>query len=242
MRRTLLITGGALFLAVAALFGFLLYVLLASGNPTYWAGDIAAFERLDVSNPPPRGAVLFVGDANVRQWNTLARDMAPIPVVKRGFGGAQIAHVTYYIPRIIVPYKPSAIVLIAGQADMSDEGGRRPEDVLDDFQHFIAALRKARVTVPVYYVSIHPQPMRTSRWLGAKRANSLINAYIQHDPSLHYIDVASVLSNGADEANDEYFKWDGLSLNAKGYAIMTARIKAALLSDGYGKLTVSPTN
>ena len=240
MRRTLVIIGGMFILAVVALFGFLLYVLLASGNPTYWAGDISAFERLDVSNPPPRGAVLFVGDANVRQWKTLGRDMAPILTVARGFGGAQIAHVTYYIPRIVAPYKPGAIVLIAGQADLSDEGGRRPEDVLDDFRAFVAALRKAHIMAPVYFVSIHPQPMRQSRWLGAKRANALIGAYIREDPSLHYIDVASVLSNGADKANEDDFRWDGLSLNVRGYALMTARIKPVLLADGYGKSLASP--
>lgn len=240
MRRTLVMIGGSVFLAVVALFGFLLYVLLASGNPTYWAGDIAAFERLDVSNPPPRDAVLFVGDSNVRKWETLGADMAPISVIRRGFGGAQIAHVTFYIPRIVAPYKPAAVVLIAGQADLSDEGGRRPEDVLDDFRAFVAALRKARVMAPVYFVSIPPQPMRQSRWLGAKRANALIEAYIRSDPSLYYIDVASVLSNAVDQANDDDFRWDGLSLNAKGYALMTARIKAALLADGYGKRPASP--
>lgn len=240
MRRTLVMIGGTVFLALVALFGFLLYVLLASGNPTYWAGDISAFERLDVSNPPPRNAVLFVGDSNVRQWETLGADMAPISVIKRGFGGAQIAHVTYYIPRIVAPYKPAAIVLIAGQADLSDEGGRRPEDVLDDFKAFVVALRKARVEAPVYYVSIHPQPMRQSRWLGAKRANALIEADIHRDPSLHYVDVASVLSNGADQVNEDDFRWDGLSLNAAGYALMTVRIKAALLADGYGKRPASP--
>lgn len=240
MRRTLVIIGGVFFLAVAALFGFLLYVLLASGNPTYWAGDISAFERLDVSNPPPRNAVLFVGGANVRQWKTLARDMVPVPIIRRGFGGAQIAHVTYYIPRIVAPYKPAAIVLIAGQADLSDESGRRSEDVLNDFKAFVVALRKARISAPVYFVSLHPQPMRQSRWLGAKRANALIEAYIKTDPSLHYIDVASVLSNGADRANDDDFRWDGLTLNAKGYALMSARIKSVLLAAGYGNTRVSP--
>jgi lysophospholipase L1-like esterase len=240
MRRSLFLIGGVVFLAVAALFGFLLYVLLASGDPTYWAGDIAAFEKLDVSNPPPRNAVLFVGDSTVRHWDSLAADMAPITIIRRGFGGAQIAHVTYYIPRIVAPYRPAAIVLIAGEADLSDEGGRRPEDVLDDFKAFVAAVRKAQITAPVYFVSIHPQPMRSSRWLGAKRANALIDAAIRGDPSLHYIDIASVLSNGADKANDDYFRWDGLSLNAKGYALMTARIKAVLLAAGYGQAPGSP--
>ncbi|MES1991526.1 MAG: GDSL-type esterase/lipase family protein [Pseudomonadota bacterium] len=233
MRRTVLMIGGLIFLAASALFGFLLYVLLSTGDPTYWAGDIAGFERRDVSNPPPRGAVLFLGDDDVRQWNSLARDMAPIPVIARGFGGAQISHITYYIPRIVVPYRPRAIVLMAGSSDMSGAHERRPEDVLADIEAFVTTLRKAHVTAPVYFVSILPEPMRQSRWLGRKRANALVAAYAAKDKSLHFIDVAPAFTTGADVANDEMFDWFGLDLNGQGRAVLAASIKDILLRDGY---------
>ena len=236
MRRTVLMIGGLVFLAASALFGFLLYVLFSTGDPTYWAGDIAGFERRDVSNPPPRGAVLFLGDDDVRQWAGLARDMAPIPVIARGFGGAQISHITYYIPRIVVPYRPRAIVLMAGSSDMSGAHERRPEDVLADIEAFVVALRKAHVTAPIYFVSILPEPMRQSRWLGRKRANALVTAYAAKDQSLHFIDVAPALTTGADVANDKMFDWFGLDLNTQGRAVVGAAIKAQLVHDGYAQL------
>ena len=64
MKRTFVVLGIAFGVAVAALFAFLIYVLLASGDAKYWEGEIAAFERRDVSNPPPENAVLFVGGWN----------------------------------------------------------------------------------------------------------------------------------------------------------------------------------
>lgn len=235
MKRTLVMIGGAFGLAVLALFGFLLYVLLASGDPTYWAGEIAAFERRDVSNPPPRDAVLFVGDDDVRLWDTLAFDMASISIIARGFGGAQISHVTYYIPRIVAPYHPRAIVLMAGESDMSDVRGRRPEDVLDDFKNFVVALRKAGVSAPVYFVSILPQPMRTSRWLGAKRANALIEDFSKTESDIHFIDATAGLIDSNDNVRREMFRWDGLSLSAAGRAAIAEKIKPVLLEAGYGE-------
>lgn len=233
-------TGVAFGLAVLALFGFLLYVLLASGNPDYWEGEIAAFERLDVSNPPPHDAVLFVGGDDVRLWDTLAADMAPIPVIARGFGGAQIAHVTHYIPRIVAPYHPRVIVLLAGEADISDVRGRRPEDVLDDFKTFVTTLRAKGVTVPVYFAAIHPQPMRASRWYGAKRANELIKDYTKTAPGVHFIDIASGMFDRNDEIRGELFRWDGLSLDAQGYALIGQKIKATLAAAGISRDGTAP--
>jgi hypothetical protein len=240
MRRLFVMIGAAAGLAVLALFGFLLYVLLASGDPRYWEGEIAAFERLDVSNPPPRDAVLFVGGDDVRLWDTIATDMAPLPIVARGFGGAQIAHVTYYIPRIIAPYHPRVIVLIAGEADISDVRGRRPEDVLDDFKKFVVALRAKGITAPVYFASIHPQPMRASRWYGAKRANELIADYEKTAPGLHYIDIASGMFDKNGDIRGDLFRWDGLSLNAAGYALIGEKIKAALAAAGIVREGAAP--
>lgn len=234
MGRTLVMIGAALGFVVVAFFGFLVYVLLASGNPAYWEGDIADFERRDVSNPPPAGAVLFVGADDVRLWATLAADMAPVRVVRRGFGGAQIAHITHYATRIVTPYRPRAIVFMAGEADLSDVRGRRPEDVLADFTAFVGALRGHGLRAPIYFVSIRPSPMRLSRWYGAKRANALIEAYTKSEAGLRYIDAASAMFGADGSIRRDLFRWDGLSLNASGYALLAGAIRPALLGDGLG--------
>ena len=234
MGRLFVMIGAGIGLAVVVLFSFLLYVLLASGNAEYWNGDIAAFERRDVSNPPPRDAVLFVGADDVRLWETLPYDLAPVPVIQRGFGGAQIAHITHFAPRIVFPYRPRAIVMMAGEADLSDVRGRRPEDVLSDFKGFVATLRGHGISAPIYFVSIRPSPMRSSRWLGALRANALIQDYEKTGPNLYYIDVASAFFDGSNNLRRELFRWDGLTLNEKGYALLGQIIKPILIKAGYG--------
>lgn len=240
MRRSFISIGLVLFLSVFALFSFLVYVLLASGDPQYWRAEIAEFERRDISNPPPEGAILFVGGRDVRLWHNLAADMAPLTIINRGFGDAQIAHVTYYVSRIVEPYRPRAIVLMAGEADLADVRGRRPEDVLDDLKEFLAKLRAEGIQAPVYFVSIRPSPMRSSRWFGMRRANGLVEEYAKGEKGVHYIEAGAPFLDERGNVRDELFRWDGLSLSAEGYAVLASRIKPVLLRDGLHKAPAPP--
>src|SRR5690349_7385030 len=47
-----------------------------SGQPAAlpFASEIAAFEAADRTNPPPTGAILFIGSSSIRLWKTLAAD------------------------------------------------------------------------------------------------------------------------------------------------------------------------
>lgn len=232
MNRLIVVFGGGFLLLLLAMFGFLIHVLLASGDASYWETEIAAFERRDVSNPPPPDAVLFLGGRSLRRWSTIERDMAPYLTINRGFGGAQVAHITHYASRIAAPYRPAAIVIIVGADDLADVHGRRPEDVLKDFVELLQTLRKDGVEAPVFFVSIPPQPMRTSRWYGMARANELVEKYTKSDPSVHFIDVTKdlLLPNG--KVNVDYFRWDGLTLSGAGYQVLSRHIKPALAAAG----------
>lgn len=224
---------------VVALFAFLIYVLLASGDPAYWEAEIAAFERRDVSNPPPAGAVLFIGGRDVRLWPRLAEDMAPMPVIQRGFGGAQISHVTHYIHRIVLPYRPRAVVVMAGDADLADVYGRRPEDVLDDFRTLALSLRAEGLAAPIYFVSIRPQPARKERWYGAVRANALIADFVAGQRDMHFIDASTAMLDATGTIRTDLYRWDGLTLNDRGYAALASVVRPVLIDAGYGGLRSS---
>ena len=228
MARLFVGLGAAIGFAALVIFVFLVYVLLASGQASYWEGDIAEFERRDISNPPPTGAILFVGDRDIRRWDSLSADMAPMAVVQRGFGGAHLAHLTHYAARIIKPYDPAAIVVMAGGADLADVRGYRPEDVLEDFKIFVSAVRAHGIMAPIYFVSIRPSPLRESRWFGAKRANRLIETYANSTNGLHYIDVANDMFAADGSMRSELFNWDGLSLSEEGYALLAKKIRPVL--------------
>lgn len=229
MPRTLIRFGAGLGFAVVALFGFLVYILFAEGDPDHWAGEIAEFARQDISNPPPKGALLFVGGSDLRQWESLLQDMAPLKVINRGFGGARVSHLTHYASRIIKPYAPQAIVVMAGDEDLADVRGYRPEDLQRDLDVFLSAIRAHGVEAPVIFVSVRPSPMREARWLASKRANVLIQELADAHAGVYFIDVASGMFEADETLREALFRWDGLTLTDEGYAHVRGVLYPALM-------------
>ncbi|WP_422004979.1 GDSL-type esterase/lipase family protein [Pyruvatibacter mobilis] len=220
---------------ILAVFGFLVYVLLASGEAEYWAGEIAEFERLDVSNPPEAGQIVFAGGGTIRKWETLARDLAPLPVLNRGFGGAHVSHVAAYAPRIILPYGPRAVVISAGADDLADVGGKPADEVEADMAALISILRPAGLgpddDPQVYVLSIPPQPMRKARWAAFAQANTQLSAMAAATPGVHFIDISTPMLTADGRIDESLFRWDGLTFNDAGYDLIGQLVRARLARD-----------
>ena len=68
-----------------------------SEDPLVWASDIETFTERGVGEPE---SLLFVGSSSIRFWGELAKDMTPVPVINRGFGGSKIGDVVHYLSLI----------------------------------------------------------------------------------------------------------------------------------------------
>src|SRR5262245_58821598 len=107
-----------LLFAVAAVIALRFTLKIHRDDSTVWAGDVGRFDELDRAGVPAN-AIVFTGSSSIRYWATLARDMSPLPVLNRGFGGSQLHDVTYYAERAVLRYQPKTIVLYAGENDMA---------------------------------------------------------------------------------------------------------------------------
>jgi hypothetical protein len=76
-----------------------------------WENDIREFEKLDKSEKYSPDALLFTGSSSIRMWTTLETDMAPFPVIQRGYGGARLSDFAVYAGRIIAPHPCRAILI-----------------------------------------------------------------------------------------------------------------------------------
>jgi lysophospholipase L1-like esterase len=138
--------------------------------------------------------------------------------------------VNQYASRIIIPYRPRAVVLYAGDNDLSWPWSKPPEQVFGDFSQFVDIIHSQLPETWVYYVSIKPSILRSGNWQKMKKTNELIAAYISTQPRVQFIDVDEAMLDAQGEPRAELFRWDGLHMNAKGYALWTSIIKPVLLN------------
>ena len=214
---------------VASLMGltFACQLLAAEkAGPERWQKAISAFEAADKANPPPQGAILFIGSSTIVRWKTLAQDFPEHQVINRGFGGSQIADSVFYADRIVIPYRPRLIVLRAGGNDI--HAGKTPEQVLADFKSFVEKVRTKLPEVRIAYLTINASPSRWANAEGEKKANQLIKEYILVGKNLAYIDTFDATLDANGKPREELFVKDRLHFNEEGYKVLTSIVRRHL--------------
>lgn len=239
MSRKLQYSAGLLAIVLLALswFGFRLYQELnkrGSEDPHVWEADIVALEAAAKLSPPPSNAIVFVGSSSIRFWSSLAEDMAPLPVIQQGFGGAKLNDVVHYADRLVSAHDPAGVVLFAGSNDMTPGSVKTPEHMLRNYKTFVSRVRAANPGLPIYYIAITPSPRRWEIWPHAQAANVLIKHYSEETEGLFYIDTGPALMNAAGVPDEENYLLDGLHLSEQGYRIWTSIIRPRLLEDFSG--------
>lgn len=211
---------------------YLAYLGRAGADPAFFASEIDAFVEADREHPPAPGQIVFVGSSSIRFWTSLEEDMRPLPVVRRGFGGAQLVHLIHEAGRVVIPYAPRAVVVYAGDNDIG--AGKSAEQVVADFDALLAKLRAALPETDVWFLSIKPSRLRWSLWPEIQRANEAIRSRAEADPLLRHLDVGSALLGDDGLPEPANYRFDGLHLSPEGYAVWTAIVKPALL-EAYGE-------
>lgn len=199
-------------LMILLLIGWGLYHKLA---PYRWEGAIRAFEAQDRQSPPPPGGVLFVGSSSIRLWETLETDFPGIPVIKRGFGGSQMADLLFFADRVIVPYRPKVVMVYEGDNDIYF--GKTPERVLEEFRRLVQKIQAALPETRIAFIAIKPSPQRWAKIAAIQQANTLIRNYIETDPRLTFIDVFTPMLDQQGQPRPDLFMADQVHLNANGY-------------------------
>lgn len=193
-----------------------------------WEQEILKFEQFDNSETYPKESVIFAGSSSIRLWSTLKEDMAPYPVIQRGYGGAKLSDFAVYADRLFDPHPCRAIVIFIANDIHGGESDKKPEEVLSLFKNVIKTIRKKHPETPVFWIAITPTTSRWKVWPEIRKANNLIKDYCNRSKDLNFISTEFAFLGEDGKPINEFFRDDLLHLNADGYAVWKKIIKDEL--------------
>lgn len=197
-------------------------------DPRRFEKAIKKFEKQDEKNPPPAGAILCIGSSSMRGWHrTIRADLAPLTVIPRGFGGSTMHDVIHFADRVVLPYKPRAIVVYEGDNDAA--AGVSAEGIRDAFAAFVGKVREELPETRFYFLAIKPSISRWKIWPRMKKANALIRRDCEKDKKLTFVDIAAPMLGPDGRPRKDIFKSDNLHMNRKGYEIWRDVLRPILL-------------
>lgn len=198
------------------------------GDPRKFESAIVDFELADRESPPPEGAIVCVGSSSMRGWHlTLADDLAPLTVIPRGFGGSTMNDALHYVGRIVIPYKPRAIVLYEGDNDIARGIPRKM--ILSTFRAFARAVHESLPKTRIYVLSIKPSISRWDKWPLMEAANRLLRMECERDDRMVFVDVANPMLGNDGKPRKELFLKDDLHMTREGYVLWRDILRPVLM-------------
>ena len=199
-------------------------------DPNRFEADIARFEQQDRRQRPPDGAIVLTGSSSIARWNNEAAvALAPLTVIPRGFGGSVMHDLLHYLDRVVLIYKPRAVLIYEGDNDTASKPTIPEDAILADLRQIISKIHQTLPQTRIYVLSIKPSVLRRATWPIAQEVNARYREIAAADPLVYYVDVATPLLNRDGSVMTDIFIADNLHLNDLGNSIWGATIKAALM-------------
>jgi lysophospholipase L1-like esterase len=189
-------------------------------NP--FESEVTSLEAKLSQSPISSSPVVFYGSSSIRLWKSLQQDFSGYAVLNCGFGGSRLSDCVRYANRIVLPRKPSAIVIYAGDNDLAI--GTAPEKVFNSFQQLFAIFRSYSPSIPIAFVSVKPSPARLMFLDNILKFNRLVEEFLKAQPETEYIDVCSDMLGQDRKPIRALFVNDQIHLSAAGYQILRREI------------------
>ena len=200
------------------LFIFISINSFAQEYQNIWQTEIDAFDKLNGDNPLQEG-ILFTGSSSIRMWKNPAKDFNNPKILNRGFGGSQIIDLIENFDQVILKYHPQKIVIYSGDNDV--EAGKSAEIVYGDFCTLYGMIKAKLPNTEVYYIAIKPSLNRWVKVIEMKKANTMINEYLNTKSNAAFVDIFSPMIDLNGKPSEKWFLEDGLHMTDEGYQLWT---------------------
>ena len=200
------------------------------GSPLRFEESIQAFEQADSTNFPPKGAIVCIGSSSMRGWHKhIHEDLAPLTIIPRGFGGSNMNDALYYADRIVLKYKPRAVVVYEGDNDIAQDIS--PKQIHTKMQELVAKIHQSLPKCRIYFISIKPCPSRWQMQTKMTEANNLFKQECESNDLLTYIDIVTPMLGKDGKPKPEIFLDDDLHMKREGYYLWRDTVRPVLLKN-----------
>lgn len=193
-----------------------------------WEKDIQALEARDRHEQHPADSILFVGSSSIRLWDSIAADMAPYPVIRRGYGGAKFTDLVFFAGRLVHPHQFRALVIFVANDITGGKDDRTPAEVAALFRKVHGTVRDKFSATPIFYIAVTPSPSRFAAWPKISAANSAVREVCESLPDTFFIGTESLYFKPDGTPDESLFRDDRLHQNQKGYDRWSFAIKSHL--------------
>ena len=197
---------------------FLTVATVAQNYQNEWNDEINVFDELN-GDSPLQGGVLFTGSSSIRFWKDPIKDFNNPNILNRGFGGSQLIDLVENFDRVILQYHPAKIVIYSGDNDV--QAGKSAEIVYGNFCTLYGMIKAELPDAKVYYIAIKPSLNRWSKVLEMKKANTMINEFLNTKSNAFFVDIFSPMIGLEGKPQKKWFIEDGLHMTNEGYELWT---------------------
>jgi len=204
------------------------YAAYAEAAEKRWGSAIEELQALDKTEQHPENAILFIGSSSVRLWQSIESDMAPFPVIRRGYGGAKFSDVAVFAERLITPHQYDAMVVFVANDVVGKSTDLSVDEVERLTRHVVGVSQQHQSDSPVLLVEITPTASRLVAWPKIRRVNDRLREISLTTPNVYFVETADYYLDAKGKPIDEYFKSDRLHQTEAGYTVWGALIKRRL--------------
>jgi lysophospholipase L1-like esterase len=201
----------------------------SSTPPNPFESEVTALEARLSQSPISSSPVVFYGSSSIRLWKSLQQDFSGYAVLNCGFGGSRLSDCVRYANRLVLPRKPSAIVIYAGDNDLAV--GTLPDKVFQSFKQLFTIFRTYSPSIPIAFVSVKPSPARMMFLDNILKFNRLVEDFLATQSETEYIDVCSDMLGQDRKPIAALFISDQIHLSPAGYQILRKEIGEFLSQD-----------
>ncbi len=209
--------------------------------PSWFDEEVAALAHRTRARQGEDKLILFYGSSTFTLWSDIETHFPAHNVLNHGFGGATLGDCLEYFDRLVTPFRPSAIVLYAGDNDL--DNGASPEAVIALLKGLLARKRACLGAVPLGYVSIKVSRQRLHFMHTIGYTNKLAERLLADAEDAAFVDFTRRLTGRGYHRWQDYFTHDPLHMNPAGYRVLGKTIDEYIgrLEADYGPLSVRST-